>query len=47
VWRAAVGQPDATAHLAREGAERLRELIAVVDAEARPWQEATGLAAEA
>ena len=40
IWRSAVGQPDPKAHLEREGSERLRELIEVVDAEARPWQEA-------
>ena len=35
------GRPaDPKAHLEREGSERLRELIEVVDAEARPWQEA-------
>jgi sulfofructosephosphate aldolase len=40
IWRSAIGQPDPKGHLEREGSTRLRELIAVVDAEARPWQEA-------
>ena len=40
IWRSAIGRPDPRAHLERDGVDQLRALIDVVDAEARPWQEA-------
>lgn len=41
IWRSAVGQADPAAHLAEEAAGRFAELAAIVDAEARPWSEAS------
>jgi sulfofructosephosphate aldolase len=47
IWRAAVGRPDPAGYLSNDGTARLEELIAVVDAEARPWVEAVGMTADA
>lgn len=40
VWRAALATDDPEAELATGGQERLRALVDVVDAEARPWRDA-------
>lgn len=40
VWRAALSSPDPAAELATSGRDRLRELVDVVDAYARPWSTA-------
>jgi sulfofructosephosphate aldolase len=41
IWRPAIGQPDPAAHLAGEATDNIVALAAIVDAEARPWSEAT------
>ncbi len=43
VWRAALAAEDPDAELATSGRERLRDLVEVVDAHARPWREAVGV----
>jgi sulfofructosephosphate aldolase len=43
VWRAALTADDPDAELATGGQERLRELVEVVDAVARPWRDAAGV----
>jgi sulfofructosephosphate aldolase len=40
VWRAALATDDPEAELATHGRQRLRALLDVVDAEARPWRSA-------
>jgi sulfofructosephosphate aldolase len=42
VWRAAVAVDDPDAELATSGQERLRALVDVVDASARPWRDVFG-----
>jgi sulfofructosephosphate aldolase len=39
IWGAAIRDRDQADHLSAHAAPRLRELVAIVDAEARPWRE--------
>jgi sulfofructosephosphate aldolase len=41
IWGASVRADDQAGHLIAHAAPRLRELTAIVDAEARPWRQAT------
>ena len=44
IWGGSLGAPDQSAHLRAHAAPQLRELTAIVDAEARPWSEAQRVA---
>lgn len=41
IWADAIGRPDVPAHLSSMSVDRLRRLSAIVDAEGRPFREAT------